>query len=71
MVEANYRFRRLFAPPFVDLLAAKLRPGGLLHFKSDVLEYGEFVRYLVESQGAFSTIRRWQSAHRQLRASPP
>lgn len=52
--KTNYRFRRLFSPPFVDLLAAKLRPGGLLHFKSDVLEYGEFVRYLVESQGAFS-----------------
>ena len=32
--------KRLFSPPFVDLLAAKLRPGGLLHFKSDVQEYG-------------------------------
>jgi len=38
----------------VDLLAAKLRPGGLLHFKSDVQEYGELVRYLVEGHGAFS-----------------
>ena len=45
--------KRLFSPPFVDLLAAKLRPGGLLHFKSDVQEYGELVRYLVEGQGAF------------------
>jgi tRNA (guanine-N7-)-methyltransferase len=45
--------KRLFSPPFVDLLAAKLRPGGLLHFKSDVQEYGELVRYLVESHGGF------------------
>jgi tRNA (guanine-N7-)-methyltransferase len=45
--------KRLFSPPFVDLLAAKLKPGGLLHFKSDVQEYGELVRYLVEGRGAF------------------
>lgn len=45
--------KRLFSPPFVDLLAAKLQSGGLLHFKSDVQEYGELVRYLVEGQGAF------------------
>jgi tRNA (guanine-N7-)-methyltransferase len=46
--------KRLFSPPFVDLLAAKLRPGGLLHFKSDVQEYGELVRYLVEGHGGFA-----------------
>lgn len=45
--------KRLFSPPFVDLLAAKLQSGGLLHFKSDVQEYGELVRYLVEGHGAF------------------
>lgn len=45
--------RRLFSPPFVDILAAKLRPGGLLHFKSDVEEYGELVRYLVEDHPGF------------------
>jgi tRNA (guanine-N7-)-methyltransferase len=45
--------KRLFSPPFVDLLAAKLQSGGLLHFKSDVQEYGELVRYLVEEHGAF------------------
>lgn len=46
--------KRLFSPPFVDLLAAKLQSGGLLHFKSDVQEYGELVRYLVEGHGAFA-----------------
>ena len=45
--------KRLFSPPFVDLLAAKLQAGGLLHFKSDVEEYGELGRYLVEGHGGF------------------
>lgn len=49
----QHRVKRLFSPPFVDLLAAKLRPGGLLFFKSDVAEYGEMVRYLVEGHAAF------------------
>ena len=50
----QHRVKRLFSPPFVDLLAAKMRPGGLLHFKSDVQEYGELVAYLVAQHGAFS-----------------
>jgi tRNA (guanine-N7-)-methyltransferase len=49
----QHRVRRLFSPPFVDLLAAKLHPGGLLHFRTDVQEYGELVRYLVEGHPAF------------------
>lgn len=49
----QHQVKRLFSPPFVDLLAAKLRAGGLLHFKSDVQEYGELVRYLVEGHGSF------------------
>ncbi len=49
----EHKVRRLFSPPFVDLLAAKLQRGGLLHFKSDVQEYGELVRYLVETHPAF------------------
>lgn len=50
----QHKVKRLFSPPFVDLLAAKIRSGGLLHFKSDVLEYGQLVRYLVEQHGAFA-----------------
>lgn len=50
----QHKIKRLFAPPFVDLLAAKLRPGGLLHFKSDVEGYGELVRYLVEQHPVFA-----------------
>lgn len=50
----QHQVKRLFSPPFVDLLAAKLRPGGLLYFKSDVADYGEMVRYLVERHEAFA-----------------
>lgn len=49
----QHHVKRLFSPPFVDLLASKLHSGALLHFKSDVQEYGELVRYLVEGHGAF------------------
>lgn len=46
--------RRLFTPPFVDMLARLIQPGGVLHFKSDVQEYGELVRYLVEQHADFA-----------------
>ena len=50
----QHRVKRLFSPPFVDLLAGKLRPGGLLHFKSDVKEYGDLVSYLAARHEAFA-----------------
>ncbi|MEZ4706844.1 MAG: hypothetical protein R3A44_06550 [Caldilineaceae bacterium] len=50
----QHRVKRLFSPPFVDLLAAKLQPGGLLHFKTDVKEYGELVCYLLEQHASFN-----------------
>lgn len=58
----EHKIRRLFSPPFVDLLAAKLRSGGLLHFKSDVHEYGELVRHLVEQQPDFTPYDPTQAA---------
>ena len=51
--KAQHKVRRLFSPPFADLLAAKIRPGGYLHFKSDVEQYGELVRYLLSRHPAF------------------
>lgn len=51
--KAQHKTKRLFSPPFVDLLAAKIRPGGYLHFKSDVEQYGALVRHLVSSHPAF------------------
>lgn len=50
----EHKVKRLFSPPFVDLLASRLQSGGLLHFKSDVQEYGELVCYLVENHPDFS-----------------
>lgn len=52
--KSQHKVKRLFSPPFVALLAARLRLGGLLHFKSDVREYGELVRYLVAQHSAFA-----------------
>ncbi len=49
----QHKVKRLVSPPFVDLLATKLRSGGLFYFKSDVREYGEMVRYLVEQHEDF------------------
>ncbi|MBX3015332.1 MAG: hypothetical protein KF832_27680 [Caldilineaceae bacterium] len=49
----QHKVKRLFSPPFVDLLAAKLHSGGLLHFKSDVEEYGKMVCALVEAHDSF------------------
>ncbi|MEZ4618615.1 MAG: hypothetical protein R2867_24300 [Caldilineaceae bacterium] len=51
--KAQHQVKRLFSPPFVDLLAAKLRRGGLLFFKSDVEAYGEMVHSLVEQNFEF------------------
>jgi tRNA (guanine-N7-)-methyltransferase len=52
--KAQHLSRRLFSPPFVELLATLLHAGGLLHFKSDVREYGDLVRYLVAQNSAFA-----------------
>lgn len=52
--KSQHLARRLFTPPFVDMLAALIAPGGMLHFKSDVREYGELVQYLVELNPAFA-----------------
>lgn len=52
--KAQHKAKRLFSPPFVDLLGAKLRPGGYLHFKSDVEQYGRLARHLLSRHPAFS-----------------
>ena len=51
--KAQHKVKRLFSPPFVDLLAAKIHTGGYLHFKSDVEQYGELVRHLLSRHPAF------------------
>ena len=55
--KAQHKVKRLFSPPFVDLLAEKLRPGGYLHLKTDVEQYGALVRHLLSGHPAFSDHR--------------
>lgn len=50
----QHQVKRLFSPPFLDLMAAKLRSGGLLFFKSDVEAYGDMVNTLVDQHQAFA-----------------
>ena len=52
--KAQHKVKRLFSPPFVDLLAAKMRSGGYLHVKSDVEQYCDMVRHLLSHHPAFS-----------------
>jgi len=49
----QHQVKRIFSPPFVDMLADKLRTGGLLFFRSDVEQYNEWVRYLMAEHGQF------------------
>jgi len=49
----KHQARRLFSPWFVDVLARKLKPGGILRFESDVEGYPEFVASLVEAHPSF------------------
>lgn len=55
--KAQHKVKRLFSPPFVDLLAEKLRPGGYLHLKTDVEQYGALVRHLLSHHPAFGDHR--------------
>lgn len=43
----KHQARRLFLPPFVDVLALLLRPGGLLRAATDVPGYGEQIESLL------------------------
>lgn len=41
--------RRLVQPAFVDLLASRIAPGGLLHLATDWAEYAEHMREVMEA----------------------
>ncbi|MFQ5692182.1 MAG: tRNA (guanosine(46)-N7)-methyltransferase TrmB, partial [Nitrospinota bacterium] len=49
----RHRKRRIFTPDFVDGLARTLSPGGRLYVASDVGEYFEEIRALVEGRPEF------------------
>ncbi len=46
--------RRLFAPPFVDVLALLLKPAGILRIATDVPGYAEVITEVVEAHPDFS-----------------
>mgnify|MGYP001171716076 FL=1 len=48
--------RRIIRPHTLDLLAARLRPGGCLHVATDVDEYAEHVRNVVASDARWSAV---------------
>ena len=46
--------RRLFVPPFVDVLALLLKPGGILRVATDVPGYAEVIQEVVEAHPDFA-----------------
>jgi tRNA (guanine-N7-)-methyltransferase len=55
--KARHVKRRLVQPAFVDLVATRLRPGGLLHVATDWPPYAEQVRALLGAHPSYSVVR--------------
>ena len=49
----KHQAKRIFSPWFVDVLARKLKPGGILRFETDVEGYPEFVEALIADHPLF------------------
>jgi len=49
----RHQARRLFVPPFVDVLALLLKPGGILRAATDVPGYAEVMQEVVETHPDF------------------
>ncbi|ROS77022.1 tRNA (guanosine(46)-N7)-methyltransferase TrmB [Cellulomonas sp. PhB143] len=54
--KARHTKRRLVAPPFVDLVARVLRPGGTWRLATDWAEYAEQMLDVVESSAHFENV---------------
>ena len=54
--KARHAKRRLVQPPFLDLVAARLRPGGLLHLATDWAPYAEQMQELVRAHPAYEVV---------------
>lgn len=50
----RHQVKRLFTPPFVELLVELLETGGLLHVRSDVQGYARFIEQAIGEHGGFS-----------------
>jgi tRNA (guanine-N7-)-methyltransferase len=51
--KTRHHKRRLVQPAFIELLAQKLRPGGMLHLATDWEDYAGHMRDVVEASGRF------------------
>lgn len=45
--------RRLVQPPFIEAVAAKLKPGGILHMATDWRDYAEHMLAITQASAAF------------------
>ncbi len=50
----RHQVKRLFTLPFLDLVHDLLAPGGLLHVRSDVEGYAEYIEQVVAEHGGFT-----------------
>jgi tRNA (guanine-N7-)-methyltransferase len=48
--------RRIVQPPFVELLAARIAPGGILHLATDWAPYAEHMLEVMERSPAFENL---------------
>jgi tRNA (guanine-N7-)-methyltransferase len=55
--KARHVKRRLVSPAFADLVASRLRPGGLLHVATDWAPYAEQVRTVLVGHPAYTVVR--------------
>ena len=53
----RHQKRRIFNPEFIGLLATVLQPGGMVHHWTDVADYFEMVRGLMDPHPEFSACR--------------
>lgn len=51
----RHQVKRLFTPPFLDLLHELLAPTGLLHVRTDVEGYAQFIEQVVAEHGGYTT----------------
>lgn len=72
--KARHRHRRLFIPPFIDLLGEAMMQGGLLHIRSDVAAYMDWTAHLIDRSRLFhphndrltSWLEPYQPTHREM-----
>lgn len=70
----SHRMRRLFIPPFIEILARHMQPGGLLHVRSDVPALMQWVQFILDQSGCFlppdrkleADLEPYQPTHREM-----